>query len=114
MNKDEVFLTESRLSELMQMADASTPRPWYVVECGDKYSASMICISTKPQSDPNAEPNPQNIVAAALVQNPRYVDVEDEKWDANAQYLATAANVLPHLIAEILELRAKLKAAQSQ
>ncbi|GAA4582506.1 hypothetical protein GCM10023194_17420 [Planotetraspora phitsanulokensis] len=51
------------------------------------------------------------IVAATLIQHPRYVDVADERWDENAQFIAEARHEVPRLIAEIRRLRELLATA---
>ncbi|MET8748095.1 hypothetical protein [Streptomyces sp. NPDC004728] len=57
----------------------------------------------------------REIVAATLVQQPRYVDAADERWDENAQFIATAREAVPRLVAEIRRLRSQLEAgAQSE
>jgi hypothetical protein len=50
----------------------------------------------------------KEIVAATLVQAPRYVDIGDEKWEENAAYITAAVNAFPALIEEVLELRRKM------
>lgn len=49
------------------------------------------------------------IIAATLVQSPsRYVDCADERWDANAMFIANAREDVPRLIAEIRRMRSQL------
>jgi hypothetical protein len=45
-----------------------------------------------------------HIVAATLVQQPRYVDIADERWDENADFIAGARQDIPRLISEIRRL----------
>jgi hypothetical protein len=47
-------------------------------------------------------------VAATLVQQPRYVDSSDERWDENAHFIAAARDSIPRLIADIRRLRQQL------
>lgn len=49
-------------------------------------------------------------MAATLVQQPRYVDVADERWDENANFIANARQDIPRLITEIRRLRRLLEA----
>ncbi|MEV0374509.1 hypothetical protein AB0I10_32785 [Streptomyces sp. NPDC050636] len=45
------------------------------------------------------------MVAATLIQHPRYIDVADERWDENAEFIAHAREDVPRLLAEITRLR---------
>ncbi|MBL7629068.1 hypothetical protein [Frankia nepalensis] len=45
------------------------------------------------------------MIAATLVQHPRYVDVGDGRWDENAAFIAMAREAVPRLIGEIRRLR---------
>jgi hypothetical protein len=58
--------------------------------------------------------NANEIIAATLVQEPRYVDVADMKWDENAAYIVAAANAVPSLVEELIALRKTLKATEQQ
>ena len=44
------------------------------------------------------------MIAATLVQQPRYVDIADERWDVNATFIAAARTAVPRLLAEITRL----------
>jgi hypothetical protein len=69
---------------------------------------SLVAISTVPDTgkgERSPDFNHEEIVAATLVQEPRYVDVADRKWEENAAYIVAATQALPHLIEELLELR---------
>jgi hypothetical protein len=35
------------------------------------------------------------MIAATLVQQPRYIDIADERWDANAAFIAAARTAVP-------------------
>ena len=45
------------------------------------------------------------MVAATLVQHPRFIDIADERWDQNADFIANARTDIPRLIADIKRLR---------
>ncbi|MGW2642942.1 hypothetical protein [Streptomyces sp. NPDC001348] len=49
-----------------------------------------------------------------LVQQPRYVDVADERWDENANLIANARQGIPRLIAEDRRPRRILEADERQ
>ncbi len=74
---------------------------------------NLVVVSTAPDTG-LAERWPDfdygEIVAATLVQRPRYVDAADERWDENAQFIATAREAVPRLVAEIRRLRGQPEA----
>ncbi|QUQ65972.1 hypothetical protein [Kutzneria sp. CA-103260] len=55
-------LTDQELDGLSELAQAATSGPWFVA------------VSTVPDTGLG------EIVAAALIQQPRYIDVADERW----------------------------------
>ena len=106
-------LTDTRLRELLELSRKATPTPWHVRHLDDDDAMNLTAISTAPDTGkferwPNFDA--KEIVAATLVQAPRYVCIGDEKWDENAAYIVAAANALPSLIEEILELRERTRA----
>ena len=108
-------LSEEELGMLLNIASVATPRPWFVRQLDDQCAASLVAISTRPDTGKNErwpEFDPGEIVAATIVQNPRYASIADEKWDENAEYIVSAAEALPDLIREVLELRARLAAIE--
>lgn len=106
-------LTHEELAEIEELTEATTPGPWYVRPLDDDWAMNLVAVSTLPDTG-RAERWPdfdhQQIVAATLVQQPRYVDVADARWDENAQFIAKARQDIPRLIAEIRLLRQLLKA----
>jgi len=55
-----------------------------------------------------------DIVAATLVQHPiryvqRYVQIDDTKWDENANFIANARSDVPILLAEIRRIRQEVE-----
>ncbi|MGW2256224.1 hypothetical protein ACWCXH_39760 [Kitasatospora sp. NPDC001660] len=101
-------MTDEELAEIEALADAATPGPWHVRQLDDDFAMSLVAISTVPDTGAG-ERSPDfghhEIVAATLVQQPRYVDIADERWDENAQFIADARQNVPRLIAEIRRLR---------
>jgi hypothetical protein len=75
----------------------------------DVYAMSLIAVSLTPDTG-LAERCPEfdntEIVAARLVQEPRYVNPFDKRWDENAAFIAAARSDIPRLIAEVKRLRA--------
>ncbi|BDH07285.1 hypothetical protein [Streptomyces seoulensis] len=101
-------LTEEELDELDELAGAATPGPWFVRSLDDTDAMSIVAVSTVPDTGlserwPGFDHH--DIVAATLVQQPRYVDAADERWDENAHFIAAARSSVPRLIAEIRRLR---------
>jgi hypothetical protein len=92
----------------LTLARNATPTPWYVRHLDDSDAMNLIAISSSPDTGKGERfPrfNSNELVAATLIQAPRYVDIADGKWEENAAYIAAAANFLPLLIEELLELR---------
>lgn len=102
------FLTDEQLEQLLQLARKATPTPWYVRYLDDSDAMNLVAISTS-QDSGKGERFPHfdatELVAATLVQAPRYVDIADQKWDENAAFIAAAANAIPLLVEELLALR---------
>ena len=103
-----VQISEEKLREILELAKSATPTPWFVRQLDDDHSASLVAISTKRDTGKNEhwpDFDCKEIIAATIVQHPRYVSIGDEKWDENAEYIVAAATVLPLIIEELLELR---------
>ena len=103
--------SHQELENLLELARKATARPWYVRSLDDSHAMNMIAISTTPDTGRGErwpDFNHNEIVAATLVQEPRYVDVGDGRWSENAAYIVAAANALPSLIEELLALRRKV------
>ncbi|MEH1096943.1 hypothetical protein [Micromonospora sp. CPCC 205739] len=101
-------ISDEELAEIEELADAATPGPWHVRQLDDDFAMSLVAISTIPDTGlgerwPDFDHH--EMVAATLVQHPRYVDIADERWDENAQFIASARSNVPRLIAEIRRLR---------
>lgn len=102
-------LTDSELAAIAARAAAATPGPWHVRHLDDDRSMNLTAISTQPATTtPDRWPDDEHasIVAATLVQQPRYVDHTDRRWVENATFIAAARTDVPRLLAEITHLRA--------
>ena len=102
-------LSDSDLDEIEERADAATPGPWFVRFLDDVHAMSLYAVSTKPDTGEGGRwPDFEQwtMVAATLVQEPRYADIEDERWIENARFIAHARSDIPRLITEIRRLRA--------
>ncbi len=105
-------LTEEELDELDELARAATPGPWFVQGLDDVHAMNLVAVTTVPGTGPAKrwpDFDHREIVAATLVQQPRYVDIADERWDENAHFIAAARNTMPLLVAEIRRLRRQLE-----
>ena len=105
---DPVRVAAVELTAIAERAEVATPAPWHVRHLDDTHATSLVAISTTPDTG-HGERWPEfehgEIVAATLIQNPRYVDVRDQKWDENAAFIAHARQDLPRLLGEITRLR---------
>ena len=105
-------LTDEELDELDELARAATPGPWFVRNLDDVDAMSLVAVSTLPDAGlgerwPGFDH--REIVAATLIQQPRYVDAADERWDENAHFIAAARDNTPRLVAEVRRLRRQLE-----
>jgi hypothetical protein len=101
-------LTAVELAELEELSHVATPGPWFVRQLDDDYAMSLVAVSTVSDTGlgerwPRFDHH--EIVAATLIQHPRYVDVADRQWDQNAHFIAAARQGIPRLIDEIRRLR---------
>ncbi|MET7716172.1 hypothetical protein [Streptomyces sp. NPDC005407] len=106
-------MTDEELAEIAELADAATPGPWHVRQLDDEYAMGLVAISTVPDTEAGERwPafDHRQIVAATLVQQPRYVDVADARWDENARFIAQARQDIPRLVDEIHRLRRLIEA----
>ncbi|MFF3139025.1 hypothetical protein [Streptomyces mirabilis] len=91
-------LTDEELDELDGLAGAATPGPWFVRNLDDADAMSLVAVSTVPDTG-LGERWPgfdlREIVVATLIQQPRYVDAVDERWDQNAHFIAAARGTVP-------------------
>jgi hypothetical protein len=102
---------ELDLDAIEEMSSAATPGPWFVRNLDDDQAMNLVAVSTVEDTG-RAERWPDfdhgELVAATLVQDPRYVDCADGRWDENAAFIAMARDVVPRLVREVRRLRALL------
>ena len=103
-------LTDHELDQIEQRAEEATRGPWFIRKLDDSHAMNLIAVSTEPDTG-KGERWPDfdhgTIVAATLVQEPRYVDIADDRWDLNAVFIAHARADVPRLVTEIRRLRAR-------
>ncbi|WP_198169435.1 hypothetical protein [Herbidospora daliensis] len=107
-------MTDEELAAIEDLVDATTPGPWYVRLLDDDWAMNLVAVSTTPDTQlgerwPDFDHH--EIVAGTLIQQPRYVDVADGRWDENARFIAEARQHVPRLIAEVRRLRRLLAEA---
>src|SRR4051794_13653067 len=106
------LMSDQEIDEIEARARCATPAPWHVRQLDDEYAMSLVAVSTAPDTGRGERwPDFDNatIVAATLVQQPRYVDVADDRWDENAVFIAYARSDIPMLINEVRRLRSLLR-----
>ncbi|MEV7087614.1 hypothetical protein AB0O07_17195 [Streptomyces sp. NPDC093085] len=104
-------MRDGELEEIEELCSAATPAPWFVRTLGDDSAMNLVAVSTAPDTGaaerwPNFDH--REMIAATLVQHPRYVDSGDERWDENAAFIAMAREAVPRLVEEVRRLRALL------
>jgi hypothetical protein len=108
-------LSSEELGEIQARVDKATPGPWFVRYLDDTHAASLIAVSTEPdtgkgerllEKSEELERISKTLVAAVLIQYPvRYVDMDDALWHENAEFVAHARVDVPRLVQEIARLR---------
>jgi hypothetical protein len=98
---------EQQLNELEALCVQATPGPWFVRHLDDSHSMNLVAVSTIQDRAhlPWPEYGHETIVAATLIQEPRYVDHAAGRWDEDAAFIAAARTAMPQLIAEVKALR---------
>ncbi|MGY4982887.1 hypothetical protein ACWCYL_38065 [Streptomyces sp. 900105755] len=102
------------LDEIEEMCAVATPGPWFVRDLDDGHAMNLRAVSTvadtgRQERWPGFDHG--ELIAATLVQEPRYVDCADERWDENAAFIAMAREAVPRLVKEVRRLRRLLAAA---
>jgi len=100
--------SEAELAEIADLTARATPGPWHVRHLDDDHAMSLVAVSTEPDTGLGErwpDFDHATMIAATLVQQPRYVDVADERWNVNATFIAAARTAIPRLLAEITRLR---------
>ncbi|MDF3023871.1 MAG: hypothetical protein K0R10_1232 [Alphaproteobacteria bacterium] len=102
-------LGDAALRELLEISKATTPRPWYFHHRDDSLYMNAYLISTEQvENGDDIDYDPETMVAGTLIQSFLPVQIGDKKSKQNTEYLIAAANNLPAIIEELLELREKV------
>ena len=94
------------IQEAKDRAEAASKGPWHVVHCEDRDFATMLRVSTVPDSE-----EPGDTVAVVVLQMPLEACVSDERWDENGEFIADARTDVPRLIDAVAEITDALEAA---
>ncbi|MGW3447897.1 hypothetical protein [Streptomyces sp. NPDC001076] len=107
---------ELDLDEIEELSSAATPGPWFVRRLDDSHAMNLVAVSMVADTG-RGERWPHfdhgELIAATLVQEPRYVDCADSRWDENAAFIAMAREAVPHLVKEVRRLRKLLEATDT-
>ncbi|MEU4118641.1 hypothetical protein AB0F71_29635 [Kitasatospora sp. NPDC028055] len=113
---DPVPVTEEELAELVALAAAATPGPWYVHTSADERSegeqaedvVAVSAVRPTQRGGPWPESDPAEVVAVTLGRGPHRADGGDGRWKENAFFISAARNAVPLLAEEVRRLRALL------
>ncbi|MFE7032741.1 hypothetical protein ACFU9Y_20725 [Streptomyces sp. NPDC057621] len=108
---------EIDLDEIEELCSVATPGPWFVRSLDDDHAMNLVAVSTAEdtgQGERWPDFDHKELIAATLVQHPRYVDCADGRWDENAAFIAMAREAVPGLVLEIKRLRRLLSAAEAR
>lgn len=107
-------MTPQRMAALRALLNAATPGPWYAVQRDDGTCMQQRLVATVPRMDDREDDagdfaggscSEPEIVAGTLVQRPLAIAHASTRWDADAEFIATARMALPEALDEIEKLR---------
>lgn len=94
-------MTEGELDELQRLHEQASQGPWHTNWIDDDWCMRALVISqTEDDEDLGedmSEYNNHRILAATLIQQPRYLN--NEKYRENAELIVAVRNALPKLLA---------------
>lgn len=102
-------LTDEELAAIEDHASGATPGPWFVRWLDDESAASLVGVSTEPDTGRHErfpDFDASTMVAMTVVQNPLYCFIGDSCEQKNAEFIAHARGDIERLIDEIRRLRA--------
>ncbi len=106
-------MKSERIEEIEELLAAATEGPWFIRYFDDEYFMNMFLITNKPgpgrhegllsECFENEGIEPEDIVAAVLLQEPRIVS--GEKFEENAELIAAAPTIIRELLDEVKRLQ---------
>lgn len=106
------ILNSEQLAKVKTLTAGMTPGPWFVVWTDDTCSMNAVYVGTK---DRGLDHDNQigmdgsrfgEVVAITLLQEPRLACHDSESWDANAELIAAAPDLLDTINANVKRLHA--------
>ncbi|GAB2862099.1 hypothetical protein GCM10027074_31760 [Streptomyces deserti] len=85
------------LDAIDELCAAATPGPWFVRNLDDEHAMNLVAVSAVPDTGRGErwpEFDHRELIAATLVQQPRYVDCADERWEEMLAYFREMVDVL--------------------
>lgn len=94
-----------RIEELQRLHEAATGGPWFAHNTEDSLFMNAYAVTTS-ESEPNLdgctdfhkEAHDKSVVALTLLQQPRVVGHESNRWAEDADLIAAMRNALPALL----------------
>ncbi len=94
-----------RIEELQRLHEAATQGPWFAHNTEDSLFMNAYAVTTS-ENEPNLdgctdfhkEAHDKSVVALTLLQQPRVVGHESNRWAEDADLIATMRNALPALL----------------
>jgi hypothetical protein len=89
--------------EALELLARASPGPWHVTNLDDDWAMSAVVITRTDHGADHLSMREEtwpvaDVIAATLLQHPRYVDPPDGRWEANAALIAARRNALPELL----------------
>jgi hypothetical protein len=96
-------MTEVDLELLQELDAKASSAPWHVLYADDDVCMNSVLITRNPDkgrisSARDYQWEPEDVVAACLLQSPAVAVSADRRWDENAKLIAAVRNALPKLL----------------
>lgn len=91
----------------LKLCEAATEGPWTVFDSDDTMCMTYIGVCTD-NKDPEGTDGYEHVIAATLLQEPRYADHHSKQWYENANFIAAARTGWPETIRELMEARKRI------
>ena len=95
-------MTPDDLDALHQLNETASAAPWHVLFANDDMCMSAVLVTRNPDVgrivSRDQEWEPDDVVAACLLQSHDVASSSDRCWDENARLIAGVRNALPELL----------------